>query len=232
MFVVTGATSGIGKAAAIALAERSLPVLGVGRRSELLSALDDTYPTMAVLSADLGTNEGIASVVSELGSSTVTGIVHAAGSAIAPLPFSDIDPSSLLDDMAVHLAAPIALNQQLRPARAVFIDSYSSNELRVGWSGYSIVKAATQMAARACAEELEGVRAIRAFPGAVRTPLVEAILAAFRRLPHAATVPPVGLRKDTSPTPRPSGTWIADLLVSASDEDLDARATWQFGEPM
>lgn len=231
MFVVTGATSGIGKAAALALAERSLPVLGVGRRSELLSALDDTYPTMAVLSADLGTNEGIASVVSELGSSTVTGIVHAAGSAIAPLPFSDIDPSSLLDDMAVHLAAPIALNQQLRPARAVFIDSYSSNELRVGWSGYSIVKAATQMAARACAEELEGVRSIRAFPGAVRTPLVEAILAAsvdsptrqlFRQLDsqgHIADATAVG-------------NWIADLLVSVSDEDLDARATWQFGEPM
>lgn len=36
MFVVTGATSGIGKALAIALAERDMPVLAVARRTDLL----------------------------------------------------------------------------------------------------------------------------------------------------------------------------------------------------
>ena len=231
MFVVTGATSGIGEAVAIALAERGLAVLGVARRSELLTNLHVDHPNVAALPADLATDDGIASVVSQAQEFEISGIVHAAGSAIAPLPFAEIDANSVMHDMAVHLKAPLVLNQWLQPARSVFIDSYSSNELRVGWSGYSIVKAATQMAARACAEELDVVRTIRAFPGAVRTPLVEAMLNSstdsparqlFRQLEtqgHIADVTKVG-------------NWIGDLLVNTSDAELDARETWHFGEPM
>ena len=231
MFVVTGATSGIGNAVAIALAERGRPVLSIARRADLLGELRSDHPTVVPFPADLATDNGIASVVSHARELVLSGIVHAAGSAIPPLPFAEIDADSVMHDMAVHLKAPFVLNQRLLPARSVFIDSYSSNELRVGWSGYSIVKAATQMAARACAEELESVRAIRAFPGAVRTPLVEAMLRSstdsparqlFRQLEtqgHIADVTEVG-------------NWIADLLVNTSDAELDARQTWHFGEPM
>ena len=231
MFVVTGATSGIGEAVAITLADRGLAVLGVARRADLLAELHEDHPTLTTLSADLATDEGIASAVSQAREFGAFGIVHAAGSAIPPLRFADIEGNSLMRDMAVHLKAPLVLNQWLQPARSVFIDSYSSNELRVGWSGYSIVKAATQMAARACAEELDGVRAIRVFPGAVRTPLVEAMLNSPTDSPARqlfCQLDTQGHIADVSEI----GEWIADLLVETSDAELDARETWNFGESM
>ena len=103
MFVVTGATSGIGEAVAIALADRGLAVLGVARRSDLLAKLNADHPTFMPLPADLATDEGIASVVSQAREFEVAGIVHAAGSSIAPLPFAEIDANSVMHDMAVHL---------------------------------------------------------------------------------------------------------------------------------
>ena len=127
--------------------------------------------------------------------------------------------------------APIELDRQLHPklGRIVFLDSYSSNDLRVGWAAYSIVKAAAQMAARSAAEELKDVRVIRAFPGAVRTPMVDAVLNSPHDSPTRRTFRALQATGKLSP-PDEIGAWIAQLLLDTSDEDLNARPTLQYGE--
>lgn len=232
MFVVTGASSGIGRAVTVALAERNESVMAVARSSALLKNLEDKYAGVIALAVDLALREGVRQVVEACSAyPTIAGIVHAAGTLIEPLAFAHIDSDLLLDEMRVHVMVPIDLNQSLESqlGRIVFLDSYSSNDVRVGWASYSIVKAAAQMAARSAAEELENVQVIRAFPGAVRTPLVDAVLnspddsptrQAFRRLQREGKLAP----------PDEIGRWIAELLLDVSNVDLDAHSTWQYGE--
>lgn len=232
MFVVTGASSGIGRAVTIALCERDQKVLAVARDSARLHELPTNYSQVTALAADLLTAAGVRSVVKACSAyPSIGGIVHAAGSLIEPQAFGSIDSGALLDEMRVHVMAPIDLNQQLNTqlGRIVFLDSYSSNDLRVGWAAYSIVKAAAQMAARSAAEELENVKVIRAFPGAVRTPLVDAVLNSPDDSPTRRTFRGLQAQGKLTP-PDEIGGWIAQLLLDTSDEELAARPTWQYGE--
>lgn len=232
MFVVTGASSGIGRAVTIALADRNEPVLAVARASARLRELPKSYPRVTALAADLLSREGARQVVDACASyPCIAGIVHAAGTLIEPQAYGSIDSGVLLGEMRVHVMAPIDLNQQLQAqlGRIVFLDSYSSNDLRVGWAAYSIVKAAAQMAARSAAEELDNVRVIRVFPGAVRTPLVDAVLKSPHDSPTRRTFLALQAEGKLSP-PDEIGEWIAQLLLDASDEELNAHPTWQYGE--
>lgn len=232
MFVVTGASSGIGRAVTVALAERDQSVLAVARDSAGLRELPASYPRVTALAADLLSSEGVSRVVEACASyPSVDGIVHAAGTLIEPQAFGSIKSGVLLDEMRVHVMAPIDLNQQLQTqlGRIVFLDSYSSNDLRIGWAAYSIVKAAAQMAARSAAEELENVKVIRAFPGAVRTPLVDAVLKSPHDSPTRRTFRGLQAEGKLSP-PDEIGEWIAYLLLDTSDEELSARPTWQYGD--
>ena len=232
MFVVTGASSGIGRAVTIALAGRDQAVLAVARDSDRLRELPKSNPSVTALAADLLSGDGVRRIVDACASHpSIAGIVHAAGTLIEPLAFGSIDSGALLDEIRVHVMAPIDLNQQLHAklGRIVFLDSYSSNDLRVGWAAYSIVKAAAQMAARSAAEELENVQVIRAFPGAVRTPLVDAVLTSPHDSPTRRTFRAIQAEGKLSP-PDEIGEWIAALLLDVSDQELEARQTWQYGE--
>ncbi|MDH5421802.1 MAG: SDR family NAD(P)-dependent oxidoreductase [Acidimicrobiia bacterium] len=232
MFVVTGASSGIGRAVTVALAERDQSVLAVARDSNRLSQLAVQFSRVTALASDLLTTEGVRQVVDACAAhGSLAGIVHAAGTLIEPQAFGAIDTGVLLDEMRVHVMAPIELNQRLRAqlSRIVFLDSYSSNDLRVGWAAYSIVKAAAQMAARSAAEELRDVQVIRAFPGAVRTPLVDAVLNSPADSPTRRTFRALQSTGKLHP-PDEIGEWIARLLLDTSDEELAARPTWQYGE--
>ena len=232
MFVVTGASSGIGRAVTVALAERDQPVLAVARDSTRLRELPTQFPRVTALASDLLTAEGVRQVVDGCAShSSIAGIVHAAGTLIEPQAFGSIDTDVLLDEMRVHVMAPIELNQQLQAqlGRIMFLDSYSSNDLRVGWAAYSIVKAAAQMAARSAAEELKHVQVIRAFPGAVRTPLVDAVLNSPADSPTRRTFRALQAKGKLYP-PDEIGEWIVQLLLDTSDGELAARPTWQYGE--
>ena len=225
MFVVTGASSGIGRAVTVALAERDQAVLAVARNSIRLGELAEQYSRVTALASDLLTAKGVRQVVDACAAhSSVAGIVHAAGTLIEPQDFGAIDTDTLLDEMRVHVMAPMELNQRMgaKLKRIVFLDSYSSNDLRVGWAAYSIVKAAAQMAARSAAEELKEVQVIRAFPGAVRTPLVDGVLNSPADSPTRRTFRALQSTGKLYP-PDEIGEWITRLLLDTSDEELTAR---------
>lgn len=236
MFIVTGGTSGIGLATVQALASREQSVLAAGRNVDRLQSLGDQYPDrVKVVRADLSTTSGLDSLCSAVNSvDRISGIVHAAGSAVPLADYQKLEQADLLFDFALHVALPITLNNRLSSrlagARILYLDSYSANSPRVGWAGYSIVKSAAQMAARAAAAELSNSTVIRVFPGAVRTPLVEAVLTST----HACQTADVFRAMDTNGKISEAGEigeYLANLLLDAREDQLAAREYWDFGVP-
>jgi len=153
--VVTGASSGVGRALCKELAGRGLEVLGVARRGAELEALRDEHPgAIRILSADLGQPQGWRSVAERVrGRHRVCTLTHSA--AIAGRGYlKDLSPESYRATMAINLDAPIFLTQALLPdfrrgARILHLSSGAAHRA-VEYSGlYCITKASLLMAYRA-----------------------------------------------------------------------------------
>ena len=234
MHVITGASSGIGRGIARTLAARRQPVLAVARSGDALAALAaEHHEQVRTLVADVATPEGCVRLADTAGGAAIS-VVHAAGSQIALRDYDRLDTRGLLDDMAVHVAAPIEINQRLAgrvrgPLRIVFIDSYSATTPRVGWTGYSVVKAAAQMAARCAAAELAGAQVIRVFPGAVRTPLLDAVLDDRSGSPTTATYAAL-VDEGKVAEPEAIGDFVGRILLDTPDDLLAARESWDFND--
>ena len=235
MFIVTGASSGIGLATAIVLASRGFDVFAVGRNLDSLQTLRGHFPErVRFISADISTTAGIDAIIGATSSITcIDGIVHAAGSSVPLAAYQDlsIQENELEQHFSVHVTAPIALNNRLAGklsgSRILYIDSNSANSLRVGWAGYSIVKAAAQMAARSAMAELNRSTVIRLFPGGVRTPLVDAVLASTDQSEAVAIFRKLDRDGELS-TAEAVGAYIVHLLVDASESQLASRDYWDF----
>ncbi|HBE67229.1 MAG TPA: sepiapterin reductase [Planctomycetaceae bacterium] len=239
IYVVTGATRGIGRSVAAVLAERGLRVVAVGRSDDLLASLRESCgPELTTVQADLTTDAGVQKVADSIplasvtGMSAIAGIVHSAGSLVPLEPYAEIDTAKLQQHFCIHVAAPMKLfqtiNQNHSIKRMLFIDSYSASTARVGWSAYSIVKSAAQMAARCAAQELSSTRTIRAYPGAVKTQIVDEVLASdtetagvFARLMENGEVA----------EPNDVAKFLVALLVDAPDELLDAQDSFDYNNP-
>lgn len=236
MFLVTGASSGIGHGTAAAFGQRGIDVLAVARRLEPLRALADTYgPHVHTLAADLSTPDGLHDLIEATAAfSRIDGVVHAAGSLIPVAPYAELTGSELTSHFDVHVVAPIEINNRLgdrlHGARVLHIDSFSASALRVGWSQYSILKAAAQMAARAAAEELQDTRIVRVFPGGVRTELVEAVLESSSQSPAVEAFREFDRAGELN-EPADVGRFIARIALDATDEALDQHESWDYGDP-
>ena len=233
--LVTGASSGIGRAVSCALAELGHDVIAVARTLHLLESLKQQYPDhIHVIATDIATPAGCDEIFDYIKTRTsLNGIVHAAGSKVEPQSYRDLEVSTILQDMNIHVMTPILINNKLKNklkgGRVVYIDSYSAIAPRTGWAGYSIVKAAAQMAARAATAEAEDYKVIRVFPGAVRTPLVEAVLNSKQQ---SATVDLFKELDSSDHITEPDliGAFVTNILVSASDSQLDERESWDFNK--
>jgi NADP-dependent 3-hydroxy acid dehydrogenase YdfG len=180
--VVTGASCGIGKAIAVALASAGATVCVVARRREELeaTAIRANCPGRIVpYPADLVDDEQVAALVKALlardGGLDV--LVHSAGT----IALGDLETASI-DDLdrqyAVNVRAPYLLTQALLPAlrtregQIVFINSTVGLAARANVSQF----AATQHALKAIADSLReeinphGVRVMTVYPGRTATP--------------------------------------------------------------
>lgn len=236
LYIVTGATRGIGRAVATALAERQFRVIAVGRSKELLDSLRESCgPRLITLEADLGTDEGVQAIADKIIAisngepAVIDGIVHSAGSLVPLEPYDKIDADELVQHFRVHVATPLNLFQTLSQShsikRMLFIDSYSATTLRPGWSAYSIIKSAAQMAARCAARELTTTRIIRAYPGAVNTRIVEAVL---RSQTETAATFAAMLEKGELAKTDEVADFLVTLLVDSSDELLASQDSFEF----
>ena len=132
--VVTGATSGIGRAIALGLAAEGARLVLLSREQSRLTGLADTWPTGAtrpvLVVADLLEEQDVARagrvVMAEFGD--VHLLVHSAG-AMALGPFGDLSVSGLDEQYRVNVRAPFQLTQALLPGiirargQIVFVNS-------------------------------------------------------------------------------------------------------------
>ncbi len=117
--VVTGASSGLGREFARALADRGYPVLAVARREDRLRALADEVERdggrLEPLVADLSTTEGVDMLLRNAGEREVELLVNNAGLAIYG-PFTGVPPERERDLVRLNVEAVVALTRGLLPA--------------------------------------------------------------------------------------------------------------------
>jgi NAD(P)-dependent dehydrogenase (short-subunit alcohol dehydrogenase family) len=177
--VVTGASSGIGRAIAQAMSEAGAKVVATGRDEGRLRACADTLDEHHLVVADLAEEDAPSRIVAEtidaFGALNV--IVHSAG-IFLPRPFAEAPLDEFDLQFRVNVRAPYALTKaalpHLRPNGAViFVSSIAGH---VGFplsAAYCGTKGAIELLTRALAMELAplGVRVNAIAPGNIHTPM-------------------------------------------------------------
>jgi NAD(P)-dependent dehydrogenase (short-subunit alcohol dehydrogenase family) len=183
--LVTGASRGIGRAAALDLAKAGAHVVAVARTRGGLEELDDEIRGATGQSATLvplDVADGAA--LDQLGYALFQRfgrldiLVHAAAILGPITPVSHIEPSAWDQVMATNLTASYRLIRTVEPllrasdgARAIFVSSGVAARARAFWGPYAVSKAALEHLVRTWADELEQttVRAAIVNPGPMRT---------------------------------------------------------------
>lgn len=181
--VVTGASSGIGKAIARGLAADGARLVLVSRDEGRLREAAEDWPdgaSPALVTADLLQEADVAAVartvIDRFGAVDV--LVHSAGT-IALGPFGILPLSSLDEQYRLNVRAPFQLTQALLPqlvrarGQVVFVNSSAGLVARAGVSQYGATKHAAKALADSLREEVhgDGVRVISVFPGRTATPM-------------------------------------------------------------
>jgi short-subunit dehydrogenase len=117
--VVTGASSGLGREFALALAERGHPVLAAARRGERLSALADEVQArggrLEPLIADLSAAGGLEMLLAKAAELDVELLVNNAGVATYG-PFASLSPERERELVRLNVEAIVVLTRGLLPA--------------------------------------------------------------------------------------------------------------------
>jgi NAD(P)-dependent dehydrogenase (short-subunit alcohol dehydrogenase family) len=183
--VITGGSSGIGKAIAGALAHAGARVVVVARSEQALSATVEELAGQgreaAWVSADLSTREHVKAAAEQavriFGEPDI--LVNSAGINLRP-PMGDIDEAVWDRTMAVNLEAPFLLGQRFGPGmaergfgRIIHVTSQQAHRAFVQSGAYGVSKGALESLARSQAEAWSpsGVTANTLVPGFVMTPL-------------------------------------------------------------
>ena len=181
--LVTGATSGLGRAVALSLAARGLDVAVLGRSEADLAELEGQLSSLGVrvvtLAVDLANTAALEAVVdraaAELGGLGV--LVNAAGTDV-PGSAEELSLGDWNRVVAVNLTAPFALAKaampHLRRAGGGLVVNISSVAGRRGWanaSAYCSTKFALTGLTQSLAAEgrADGIRVCVLYPGAMQT---------------------------------------------------------------
>jgi len=183
--LVTGASRGIGRASALALAEAGAHVLAVARTQGGLEELDDeirakTGQSATLVPLDIADGDAL----DKLGFAIyerfkrLDVLVHAAAILGPMTPVAHIEPKHWERVLAVNVTATYRLIRTTEPllraapaARAIFLTTGRVAHPKAFWGPYGATKAAMENLVRTWADELEQtkVRAALVSPGPMRT---------------------------------------------------------------
>lgn len=186
--VVAGSTSGIGRAAALRLADEGWWVCAAGQDHQRADALQrELGGRGTVWTGDLTGADAPAALIDHARTQRgrVDAVVNSAGChKLAPL--DELKPEDLDALLALNVRAAVLLSQAavraMREQGSGVIVNISSEAGLVAVPGqvaYNISKAAVVMLTKSIAADYaaEGIRAVGVAPGTTRTPLVEAAIA-------------------------------------------------------
>ena len=221
--LVTGATRGIGRASALALAAAGAQVIAVGRTQGALEELDDeigarglSRPTLVPLDLTEGDSIDVlgAEIFKRHGRLDI--LVHAAAMLGGLWPVAHIDPRLWDKIVSTNLSSAYRLIRSMEPllrradaGRALFLTSGRAARPKAFWGSYAATKAGLEALVRCWADEIEhtAVRAVLIDPNQMRTRM------------RAEAFP--GEDPDTLPHPSEIGPMIV-ALAGAADLGLPA----------
>ncbi len=181
--VVTGASRGLGRALAGALASSGFHLIIDARNAAALEAAADDVGRLhggrviAIAGdiSDAAHRASLAAAANELGGASL--LVNNAGTlGASPRPaLADYPVGELLSALEVNVVAPIALTQLFLPdlrrlgGAVLNVTSDAAVEPYAGWGGYGAAKAALEQASNVLAAEESAVRVWWVDPGDMRT---------------------------------------------------------------
>jgi NAD(P)-dependent dehydrogenase (short-subunit alcohol dehydrogenase family) len=198
--LVTGASSGIGRAVALMASEMGAQIILSGRDEQRLEDCKLSLPGQGhlILPLDLMDESAIQDFASQI--PEINGMVFSAGIAEV-VPFRMISTSHVSRVMQVNFNAPVYLTQALlkkkkfKPAASmVFISAISDHIAPAGSAVYSASKAALNAFVRSVALEVSKsrLRANCISPGYVKTPLLDR-LSSTTSVDEMVKLAPLGL---------------------------------------
>jgi NAD(P)-dependent dehydrogenase (short-subunit alcohol dehydrogenase family) len=213
LILVTGASRGIGRASALALAKAGAHVIATARTQGGLEELDDeirreTGNGATLVPLDLADGDKI----DQLGGllferfKRLDGLVHAAATLGLLTPVSHMSPRDWDRVVRLNFTASYRLIRSLEPllkesdaGRAVFLTSSVATTPRAFWGAYAATKAGMEVLVRTWADEVDitPIRAAILDPGRMRTRM------------RAEAFP--GEDPETLPDPAEIGPLIVDL---------------------
>lgn len=182
--VVTGASRGIGRAAALALAEAGAHIIALARTQGALEELDDAIRTKGGSTTLVPVNIKDLEAIDRLGAAIYERwgkldiLLGNAGVLGELSPITHIDQPIWDDVMAVNVTANYRLLRSMDPllrasdaGRAIFVSSGAAHSCRAYWGVYSVSKAALEALVRTYAAETvtTPVKAMLLNPGPLRT---------------------------------------------------------------
>jgi NADP-dependent 3-hydroxy acid dehydrogenase YdfG len=237
--VVTGASSGIGEAIAVAFAGRGLRPYLVGRNPERLKRVAEVVAARGgestTLQADLRTDDGVSAVIAAVeAAGRLDLLVHAAGvirlGEVTTTTWEDLD-----ELYQVNVRAPYLLTRALLPllvtARGQIVFINSTAGLRP--SAHNFLYAATKHALASLAEGIRstatrlGVRVTSVYPGRTATRMQEQVHAFERKTYCTASLLHPNEVADlvVSAVMRPNTTEVTDVVVRPAAKSPDARSS-------
>jgi NADP-dependent 3-hydroxy acid dehydrogenase YdfG len=231
--VVTGASSGIGRAIALGLADEGAAVCLVGRNLERLQTVSGSgrrsWERFSLHNADLTLDRDIRLLAARLQEQfgAIDILVHSAG----VIALGTVEHASVEDfdtQYRINVRAPFALTQLLLPmlksrrGQIVFINSSAGLHAKGSLAGYSASKHALKALADSLRAEINeiGLRVISVYPGRTATPMQSRIFEAEGRIyrPELLMQPEDVSRVVVEALKLPRTAEITDIMVRPANK--------------
>jgi NAD(P)-dependent dehydrogenase (short-subunit alcohol dehydrogenase family) len=175
--VIVGATGGIGRGCAEALADRDYEFVLTGRRADVLRDVASGLTRARCVAVDLSSEDDVRRLAEEV--ERVDLLVHAAGimegTYVRAQPVETFDRVVEANLRAAYLVTAELLPKMVAGSRAIYISSTSGLKGMPGLTAYSAAKAGLHAFAQALAGEVErdGISVHLVTPAPVDTPMLD-----------------------------------------------------------